>query len=85
MTECMTVRPSIDPESPTNRLLQTMRKNEMKKRMPKYEGKDYAKMYRTLKKFRQKQITLLDDPDIEDPDPYDTSYVFYCFTGKLKE
>lgn len=62
-----------------------MRKNEMKKRMPKYEGKDYAKMYRTLKKFRQKQITLLDDPDIEDPDPYDTSYVFYCFTGKLKE
>lgn len=79
----MTPRPTIDPESPVPALLRKMRRIEMSKRMPKYDKKDYAKMYRVMKKYRAKQIDLLEDNDIEDPDPYVPTYVFYCFKGKL--
>ena len=57
----------------------------MAKRIPKYEKKDYAKMYRVMKKFREKQQMLLGEESIEDPDPFDRTYVFYCFKGKLEE
>lgn len=85
MSEGMTPRPSIDPESPVPSLLRKMRRNELLKRIPKYEKKDYAKVYRTMKKYRTKQIMLLEDEDIEDPDPYVPTYVFHCFTGKLED
>jgi hypothetical protein len=26
-----------------------------------------------------------DDPDYDDPDPYDETYLFYCFTGTLED
>lgn len=84
MSEDSTMKPSIDPDSSINPLLLTIRRNEMKKRIPKYGGKDYAKMYRTMKKFRDKQRILLGIYD-GDPDPFSPSYVFYCFTGKLEE
>lgn len=77
--EEMTPRPTIDPESPTNSLLRKMRRVELTKRIPKYEGKDYRKMYYTLNKYRKKQ-----DYE-EDPDPFSSDYVFYCFTGKLED
>lgn len=80
----MTPRPTIDPESPVPALLRKMRRIEMAKRIPKYEKKDYAKMYRVMKKFRRKQMELLEADDIEDPDPYVPTYIFYCFTGKLE-
>jgi hypothetical protein len=79
-----TPRPTIDPESPVPALLRKMRRNELAKRIPKYEKKDYAKMYRVMKKYRSKQEKLLEEYE-SDPDPYDPSYVFYCFTGKLEE
>jgi hypothetical protein len=78
-----TPRPTIDPESPVPALLIKMRRTEMSKRIPKYEKKDYAKMYRVMKKYRTKQADLVDYDS--DPDPYSPSYVFYCFTGKPKE
>lgn len=81
----MTPRPTIDPESPTNSLLRKMRRVELAKRIPKYEGKDYRKMYYTLNKYRKKQEYLLADEDIEDPDPFSADYVFYCFNGKLED
>ena len=34
-----------------------------------------------MKKFRTKQSALLGDASMVDPDPFDPSYVFYCFTG----
>ena len=86
MSDDMTPRPTIDPESMVNSLAYKVRKNEMAKKIPKYGPKDYAKMYRVMKKYRKKQLEMLeDDDDIEDPDPYAPSYVFYCFTGKAKE
>lgn len=57
----------------------------MKQRMPKYAKHDYAKMYYVMYKYRKRQRQLLEDNDIEDPDPYDPTYVFYCFTGKPKD
>ena len=87
--EDMTPRPTIDPESPAKLLLMRMRSNEMSKRIPKYVGKDYRKMYYVLNKYRKKQvdkIRLCDaEEDMEDPDPYSPWYVFYCFKGKWEE
>ena len=42
-------------------------------------------MYYTLNKYRKKQEYLLADEDIEDPDPFSSDYVFYCFNGKLED
>lgn len=85
----MTPRPTIDPESPTNSLLRKMRRVELTKRIPKYEGKDYRKMYYVMNKYRKKQQERLDicdaDEDMEDPDPYSPWYVFYCFKGKWED
>lgn len=81
----MTPRPTIDPESPTKSLLVKMRRNKMMNKIPKYEGKDYHKMYYVLNKYRKKQADLLEGDDIEDPDPYSPWYVFYCFKGKWEE
>lgn len=83
--DSMEAKPTIDPESLVNTLVRKIRKQELAKKIPKYGGKEYAKMYRTMKKYRKKQMELLDDDDIEDPDPYAPSYVFYCFTGKMED
>lgn len=71
-----TPKPTIDVQSPHLKRLDVYRK-----KMAAYGGRDRAKVYRTMKKFRTKQIILLGDKSIEDPDPFDPSYVFYCFTG----
>jgi hypothetical protein len=42
-------------------------------------------MYHALRKFRNRQRVLLDTDDIEDPDPFEPTYIFYCFHGKLVE
>lgn len=83
--EDMTPRPTIDPESPTKSLLIRMRNTELTKRIPKYVGKDYRKMYYVLNKYRKKQADLLEGDDIEDPDPFSADYIFYCFNGKLED
>ena len=85
MSDDMTPRPTIDPESMVNSLVYKIRRTELAKKIPKYQPKDYAKMYRVMKKYRKKQLEMLDDDYDSDPDPYDRSYVFYCFTGKAKE
>lgn len=75
----MTPRPSIDPESPRGRY------DDRNKNLPKYDKVSYGKLYRTMKKFRNRQRVLLDDDDIEDPDPFAPTYIFYCFQGTLEE
>lgn len=79
------MRPTIDPDSPVSSMVKKLRANCMKQRMPKYAKHDYAKMYYVMYKYRKRQRQLLEDNDIEDPDPYDPTYVFYCFTGKPKD
>ena len=79
MSEDMTPRPSIDPESPRGNYRE--RDTEFKKLLPKYDSIAYRKMYYIMKKFRNRQRVLLDDEDIEDPDPFLPTYIFYCFQG----
>jgi hypothetical protein len=80
--QCMeTPRPTIDPESVHNSVVCKIRRSEIKKRIHKYEGKDYAKMYRVMKKFRHLQSELLEDGYDSDPNPYSPCFLFYCFQG----
>lgn len=74
-----TPKPMIDIDSP--------RKDhkDIQRLFPKYNRIDYGKMYYTMRKFRNRQKVLLDTDDIDDPDPFYPTYIFYCFTGKLKD
>lgn len=82
-----TEKPTIDPESPS--VKSRNREKEFYKRIPKYEGRDYQKMYYVMKKYRTRQSELLEntytEPDYSDPDPFDPSYIFYCFQGTLED
>jgi hypothetical protein len=75
-----TPKPTIDVHSPYLKRVDIYRKM-----IPAYDSKDRAKLYRTMRKFRTKQMLLLGDESIEDPDPFDPSYIFYCFTGIREE
>lgn len=79
----MTPRPTIDLGSP--RACSQERYKEFKKLLPKYNRKDYGKMYYVMKKFRERQRDLLEKENIEDPDPYMPTYIFYCFQGRLDD
>lgn len=78
-----TPKPTIDPNSP--RADHKEREKEFRKLFPKYNKVDYGKMYHIMKKFRNRQRVLLDTDDIEDPDPFMPTYLFYCFQGKLED
>lgn len=78
-----TLKPTIEIESP--HVSSRERYKEFEKLLPKYDKKDYGKMYYIMHKFRRRQMILLDSEDIVDPDPFHPSYLFYCFTGKEAE
>jgi hypothetical protein len=71
--------PTIDLESPEADY--RARRKELQSRLPRLDNKT---LY-VLNKFRKRQILLLMDEDIEDPNPYLPTYIFYCFTGNLEE
>jgi len=73
-----TPKPTIDPDSPT-----TTRRNSIVKDVVKQDTKEYQKTYYTMKKFRRQQMELLHCENIEDPYPFESTYVFFCFTGRL--
>ena len=75
-----TPKPTIDPESPN-----TKRSDDLRKKISKCDAKDYAKAYRTMKKFRERQQMLLGEESIEDPNPFEPTYVFYCFKGTVED
>lgn len=77
----MDPKPSIDIESPLASTSE--RRKEFNKLLPKYDKISYMKMYHIMKKFRTRQRILLDSDDIEDPDPFMPTYIFYCFQGKF--
>jgi hypothetical protein len=77
----MTPRPQIDLNSPCAD--RKTREKEFLKLFPKYSKTEYARTYYTLRKFRNRQKVLMDNENIEDPDPFYPSYLFYCFKGKL--
>ena len=69
--------------------LQLQRILDFKKRFPKLTDRHKRRIRYILTKFRAKQKKMLDegynDPDYDDPDPYDETYLFYCFTGTLED
>lgn len=69
--------------------LQLQRILDFKKRFPKLTHRHKRRIRYILTKFRAKQKKMLDegydDPDYDDPDPYDETYLFYCFTGTLED
>ena len=71
--EEMTPRPTIDVDSPRIR--------RTRQPIVKYNRKTSY----IVNKFRKRQMILMDTNDIEDPDPYVPTYIFYCFTGTLED
>ena len=71
--------PTIDLDSPEAD--HRARRRELQARLPRLDNK----MLYVLNKFRKRQILLLMDEDIEDPNPYLPTYIFYCFTGNLED
>jgi len=69
--------------------LRTQREDALKKRFPKLTDRHKRRIRYILTKFRAKQKEMLDkvykEPDYDDPDPYDATYLFYCFTGTLED
>ena len=69
--------------------LRKQREDDLKKRYPKLTPRTKRRIRYILTKFREKQKKMLDkvykDPDYDDPDPYDETYLFYCFTGTLED
>lgn len=39
------------------------------------------RLYYVLSTYRKRQKMRLTSSSIEDPDPYEPTYLFYCFTG----
>lgn len=69
--------------------LRKQREDDLKKRYPKLTDRHKRRIRYILTKYREKQKKMLDkvykDPDYDDPDPYDETYLFYCFTGSLED
>lgn len=85
-----TPRPELnvdDLDSPPE--LRTQRAEDLKKRYPKLTPRTKRRIRYILTKFRAKQKEMLDkvykDAEYDDPDPYDATYLFYCFTGTLED
>jgi hypothetical protein len=74
-----TPKPTIDPESP-----KTSRR-KLLERIPKRSKKDQCRVYYMMRKFRQRQEELLGTENIEDPDPFEPTYIFYCFQGRWEK
>ena len=77
------MRPTIELDSPSADYNE--RRKSFMKLFPKYEKTEHSKMYYIMKKFRNRQMVLLDTDDIEDPDPFVPTYIFFCFTGTREE
>jgi hypothetical protein len=74
-----TPKPTIDPESPKTSRSQPL------ERIPKRSKKDQSRVYYMMRKFRQRQEELLGTENIEDPDPFEPTYIFYCFQGRWEK
>lgn len=75
------MRPIVDVDVEGDRKLEEKRKKEWKKHMKAvlYISKtEKQRVSYVLHKWRKKQRKLLDQKDIEDPNPFDETYVFYC-------
>lgn len=75
------MRPIVDVDVEGDRKLEEKRKKEWKKHMKAvlYISKtEKQRVSYVLHKWRKKQRKLLGKKDIEDPDPFTETYVFYC-------
>lgn len=78
----MDIRPTLDVvnlSSPTR--LRRERRRQMKVEIPREEKKIVS---RVLSQYRRKQRRMM-GKTVEDPDPYDSDYVFYCLEGERED
>lgn len=76
-----TEKPILDTTSKSTKFLIKERKRAMRYILEDalcLSGKEKRKVTRVLHKWRKKQRELLGHRDIEDPNPFDKTYVFYC-------
>lgn len=76
----MESRPHLDVDNlsvPAS--LTRSRKAHYRSRLSPWTKEDKQRLYRILYTFRRKQRDLTDE-NVEDPDPYDPTYVFYCLS-----
>ena len=78
----MDPRPTLDVvnlESP--RRLRRQRRRAMKVEIPKEVKRVVS---RVVSRYRRKQRKLI-GKTVEDPDPYDSDYVFFCLEGERED
>ena len=78
--EDSTPRPALDLDK-----MHGSRPRPRKRNVLHFEKKDQRRAAYVVNKFRNIQRKMLNDGDIEDPDPYASSYIFYCFQGVLED
>lgn len=74
-------KPTLDVDMRSNRKLVEKRKrswNRFMKKVLDLPRKERKKASEALHTWRKKQRNLLGHRDIEDPNPFDKTYVFYC-------
>ncbi len=75
-SESMEEKPTIDIDSPA-----ANRKHTSIPRLLNLTMKERIHVCSILEKFRKRQIELLESESITDPDPFEPTYIFYCFKG----
>lgn len=76
----MDPRPTLDDiDIRAKKSVLQARIRQIKQAMPK---EDRARISYVVNKYRKKQRKMMEDDDIEDPNPYAASYVFYCLEAE---
>jgi hypothetical protein len=65
--------------------LEKTRKRRLRARMPIEDKHARRRFEYVINKYRGKQRALLEKFNIEDPDPYVPTYIFFCFQGTYDE
>lgn len=76
-----TPRPTLLVNGPYRTRAKTMDIEARFKRILAYSKEEEAQIRRILASHRRRQTRKLGHRD-EDPDPYDSSYIFYCLDGR---
>ena len=79
-----TPKPTLLVNGPYRSRAKTMDIEARFKRLLAYSKEDETKIRKVLAKYRSRQTRKLGHRD-EDPNPYDSSYVFYCLDGRREK
>ena len=78
-------KPTVDTKAAGSVFLAEKRRKAWKRQMKKaidISSKDKKRVSEILHKWRKKQRKLLGVKCVEDPHPFQNTYVFYCLDGR---